>query len=225
MKQIRNIYIALLLAASFAACKKDNYKNDQGVHIAKVNMTTYEYLKSKPIFDSLTYLIDRAGLKDAVNGNVTFFATTNYGVEAFLAARTRRLITQTGDENIKFTMDSMSVTQLKDSIKIYMIKGQLGREQMNLDGVLYDAEVGPLPNVKFLIKLERRKDFSNYLSYVDYVTYAKIIGSRDDQSANPDLIPQAEKDISYICQTSGIITTTGIIHVMDGRHRFLFNNE
>lgn len=226
MKHTRNLSCILIaVLALLSACKKDDYKNDKGVHDPNVNMTTYAFLKSKPIFDSLVYLIDRAGLQEMVNSNITFFATTNYGVDAFLAARTRRLVSQTNNENLKFTMDSLPVQELRDSLMIYMFNGRIGREQMNQDGQLYDSELGPVPNVKFMMKLRRTRDYSSYLSYVDYVNFTKVIGGRDDQSANPDQIPQSERDLSYDCQTSGIISTTGVIHVLDGRHRFLFNNE
>ena len=30
-------------------------------------------------FDSLDKIIDQAGMKDEINGNITFLATTNYG--------------------------------------------------------------------------------------------------------------------------------------------------
>ena len=225
MKHLPYISCFLLLLACFAACKKENYKNDGGVHDPNVNMTTYDYLKSKHVFDSLVYLIDKAGMKDAINGDVTFFATTNYGIESYLKTRTARLVRQTGDENVKFTMDSFTVKELRDSIQLYMIKGKINRPQMTLDGQLYDCTLGPIPNVKFLIKLVRKYDYSAYLNYVDYVNYGKVIGSRDDLDPNPDQIPPAERDINYLCQTSGIVTTTGILHVMDGRARFMFNNE
>ena len=69
MKKFRSPYFflfAFLLSGLFS-CKKNDYKNDGGIHQAKVNMTTYEYLSSKPIFDSLVKAIDLAGLKDLVN--------------------------------------------------------------------------------------------------------------------------------------------------------------
>ena len=75
MKKINNHYIIVLvlMMLSFASCKKDNYKNDGGKSDPHVNMTTYDFLKSNPLFDSLVRIIDHAGMKDAVNGNITFF--------------------------------------------------------------------------------------------------------------------------------------------------------
>ncbi len=78
---LKTTYILLCCTALLFSCKKENYKNDGGVHDAHVNMTTYDYLRSQKVFDSLVYLIDKAGLKDQVNSDITFFAVTNYGVE------------------------------------------------------------------------------------------------------------------------------------------------
>ena len=221
-----NITFLILAAAIFLfACKKNDYKNDGGVHDPHVNMTTYDYLRSQRVFDSLVYLIDRAGLKDMVNSDVTFFAVTNYGVDDYLKIRQLRAAEQTGDENIPFNMDSISVKELQDSLKLYMIKGAINREQMNRQGQLYDCMLGAIPNTKFMISLLRTYPYNDYVSYVDMVNYTKVIGSRDDQVLDPSQIPQSEKDNAAICQTSGIITTTGIVHVLNGYHRLFFNTE
>ncbi|HEY8972347.1 MAG TPA: hypothetical protein VIM64_24750, partial [Puia sp.] len=60
---------------------------------------------------------------------------------------------------------------------------------------------------------------------VDYVTFTKVYAQRDDLVLDPKTIPAAEVDASSTCQTSGIVTTTGIVHVLDGYHRLLFNND
>jgi hypothetical protein len=76
-----------------------------------------------------------------------------------------------------------------------------------------------------MISLLRTYPYNDYVSYVDMVNYTKVIGSRDDQVLDPSQIPQSEKDNAAICQTSGIITTTGIVHVLNGYHRLFFNTE
>lgn len=35
----------------------------------------------------------------------------------------------------------------------------------------------------------------------------------------------ADKDIENICQTSGILTTNGVLHVLEDTHQFFFNSR
>jgi hypothetical protein len=220
------ITICILFALTILfACKKDDYKNDGGKSIAYVDMTTYDYLKSNKKFDSLVKVIDKAGLKDAVNGNITFFATTNYGVADYVAAKKNKKAIEVGNENIKFTIQDLNVQQLRDSLKTYMFPGKINRDDITLGGVLYDSALGEIPNVKFMIKFRRSYSYNAYVSYIDYVNFTKVVGTRDDKEADQSTIPQNQKDKSVDCQTSGIITKTGILHVLDGNHRLFFNAE
>jgi hypothetical protein len=164
-------------------------------------------------------------MKDAVNGNITFFATTNYGVADFVQARKIKRGVQLGNENLPYSIDSLPVNEMKDSLKTYMFEGKINREQMTVTGQLYNSVLGPINNVQFLINLRRTQDYGDYLNKVDYVRFTKVIGTRDDLQPNPASVPAAEKDMPYDCQTSGIITTTGIIHVLAGNHRLFFNTE
>lgn len=220
-----SIYLCALGLLLMASCKKDNYKNDGGVHNPNVNMTTYDYLKAKPQFSKMVYLIDKAGLKDVVNGNITLFAVTDYGVDDYVKVRRARRVKQTNNENLVYTIDSLPAAEMRDSLRIYMFNGKINRDQMNRDGVLYDGLIGAWSGVKFMIKLRRTNDYSQYLPYVDYVNFTKINGTRDEEEADPDNIPEAMRDLSYDCQTSGIVTTTGVIHVLSGNHVMMFNGQ
>ncbi len=225
MKRYIQYCFFLFLAAGFVSCKKDGYKADGGKSDPHVNMTTYDWLKSQPLFDSLVRIIDRAGMQEAVNGNITLFVTTNYGVADFVQARKIKRGAALGDENLPFSIDSLPAAEMSDSLKMYMFNGKINREDMTLAGRLYDSELGSLPNVQFMIKLRRAQDYSDYLQYVDYVQFTKVVGSRDDEEADPNNIPELERDQAFDCQTSGIITTTGIVHVLHGSHRLFFNSE
>jgi hypothetical protein len=216
---------AIGIAIAFASCKKNDYKNDGGVSNARVNMTTYDYLKSNPKFDSLVKVIDRAGLKDAINGNITLFATTNYGIVEYVSAKKNQVAIQTGNENFNFGIKDIPSKELSDSLKTYMFNGAINRDQITVGGKLYDSALGPINNVQYLIKFRRSFDYNAYVSYVDYVTYTKVIGTRDDKELDVDAIPDQLRDKAVDCQTSGIITTTGIIHVLNGNHRLFFNAQ
>ncbi|CAH0219282.1 hypothetical protein SRABI27_02188 [Pedobacter sp. Bi27] len=224
MKNNILIYIAIFLLA-LSACKKDDYKRDGGPSNAYVDMTTYDYLKSNRNFDSLVKVIDKAGLKDAVNGDITLFATTNYGIADYVKAKKYQKSLQTGNENFDFGIKDLPSQELSDSLKTYLFTGKINRDQITLGGKLYNSLLGAIPNVQYLIKFRRSFEYSQYLNYVDYVTYTKVIGTRDDKEPDLNAIPDDQKDKGVDVQTSGIITRTGIIHVLNGNHRLFFNGQ
>ncbi|WP_345330604.1 hypothetical protein [Mucilaginibacter defluvii] len=223
-KYIGSIVCAAVILLS--ACKKDDYKNDGGPSNPYVDMTTYDFLKSKPQFDSLVKIIDHAGLKDAVNSDVTFFATTNYSITGYVTAKKNQKAVETGNENFEFGIDDIPTKELADSMKTYMFKGKINRDVITVSGKIYPTLLTTPPaGVSYLIKFRRAFDYSQFVDYVDYVSYVKVVGTRDDREPEPDKIPESQKDRSIDCQTSGIITKTGIVHVIDGRHRLFFNAQ
>jgi hypothetical protein len=224
-KTIIMLTAVLISIIALSGCKKDSYKNDGGISNAYVDMTTYDYLKSNSQFDSLVRVIDRAGLKDVVNGNITFFATTNYSVAPYVAAKKNQIAIKTKNENFNFGIKDIPAQELSDSLKTYMFQGKINRDQITVSGTLYNSLLGTIPNVQYLIKFRRTFDYNSYLDHVDYVTYTKVRGTRDDQEANPNAIPDNLKDLSADVQTSGIITKTGIVHVLTGYHRLFFNAQ
>lgn len=224
MKNNILIYIAIVLLA-LSACKKDDYKRDGGASNPYVDMTTYDYLKSNRNFDSLVKVIDKAGLKDVVNGDVTLFATTNYGIADYVKAKKYQKSLQTGDENFDFGIKDLPAQELNDSLKTYLFAGKINRDQITLGGKLYNSLLGAIPNVQYLIKFRRSYEYTQYVNYVDYVTYTKVIGTRDDKEPDVNAIPTDQKDKAVDVQTSGIITRTGIVHVLNGNHRLFFNGQ
>lgn len=224
MKNNILIYIAIIVVA-LSACKKDDYKRDGGPSNAYVDMTTYDYLKSNRNFDSLVKVIDKAGLKDIVNGDITFFASTNYSVADYVKAKKNQKAIETGNENFNFGIKDIPSQELSDSLKTYLFAGKINRDQITLGGKLYNSLLGVIPNVQYLIKFRRSYEYGQYINYVDYVTYTKVIGTRDDKEPDVDAIPENQKDKAEDVQTSGIITKTGIVHVLNGNHRLFFNAQ
>lgn len=221
MKKILVICISLLMLIQ--SCSKDNYIIDGGVSNPKVNMSTYDFLMQHGSFDSLIRIIDHAGIKDIVNSDVTFFATTDYGVRDYVAAKKQQKIIELGDENIKFGIQDIPAKELRDSMMVYLFDGQINRQDLTPDNKYFVSKLGAIPNVRFNIKLRRTRDYSNYLDYVDYLNYTKVIGTLDADEPDYNAIPKEEQDKSFDCQTSGIISTTGVLHVLQNSHRLFFN--
>jgi hypothetical protein len=218
-----SLFVFAALFITMSACKKDDYINDGGTHNPKVDMTTYDYLASKDVFDSLVYLIDRAGLKEMVNSNVTFFAVTNYSVVDFMKARKILHEDLYQDENIPYTMDSIPLQVLKDSLLMYLFDGKIGRAQMTTAGKFVTSKIPDLPDTQLQMKLDRRNEYGAYVQYVDYVQLNRINSGLDSKEADPNNIPDSRRDVVADIQTSGIETNTGVIHVMNGNHHMFFN--
>lgn len=218
-------FLGFISLTLWNACESESYLNDGGKAEAHVNMTTYDFLKQHGKFDSLVAIIDRAGLKEEVNApNSTFFATTDYGVRPYVSAKKQQKIIEVGDENISFGIANIPAEQL-DSLRLYLFDQPIERENLNLKASFYNNKFGAIPNVRFAIQLGRILTPSNFLDFVDYVTFTWVRGTLDADLPANQVIPQAEQDESYICQTSGIITTNGVLHVLPDSHRLMFNKQ
>ena len=225
---MKNILILISLVGGMwfvVGCEKEGYKNDGGKSVAFVNMTTYDFLKSNPQFDSLVRIIDQAGLQEAINGDITFFATTNYGVADYVSAKKQQKIIEVGDENITFTIDDIPEAELSDSLKLYMYPGAVTRENLNTEGAYFENLMGMPDTARYRIQLDRQFSYSDFLDYVDYLYFIKVIDTYDEEELEPDLIPTGKTDLWEVCQTSGIMTTTGVVHVLNNNHRLFFNRQ
>ena len=107
------IYLFAIVCILVTSCKKDKHLTGGSTHNPKVNLSTYDYLKTNPLFDTLVQLIDRAGLKEEVNSAVTFFAPTDYSIRDLVLRRTDTIQIRNNNENLKYTIDSFPLSILK----------------------------------------------------------------------------------------------------------------
>ena len=206
----------LLAVLLFTACKKDDHFKGGSPTNAQTDLTTYDYLKANPLFDTLISLIDKAGLKETVNSNVTFMAPTDYSIKQFLKARTKELQLELNDENVQYTLDSLKTPELRDSLMAYIFDGKIQRSDLSLEQQLYKNKMGE----DFSIRLKKSDDYGGILSAgVQYMYVAKIINGLDPDPL-PDNFLDDDKDRESVLQTSGIITKTGILHVLGNNHTF-----
>lgn len=224
MKRLTTYLLALSAGLLLlTACKKQTeYLVDGGgAHNPQVNVTTYDYLKSNPLFDTLVLLIDRTGLKDVINANnTTFFAPTDYTITHWLnATRGRIIVTYGQDSARKFGLNVVNYTQVKDSLSQYIIKERVQRENLALTDKEFNTA---LPGDKKIVYLREVDDYDGpYTSTKPrYLYITKVYGGRDLPGTTP---PAAETDIEVLCQTSGILTTNGVLHVVNNQHLFGFN--
>jgi uncharacterized surface protein with fasciclin (FAS1) repeats len=217
--KLKTSYILTLFFASgllIMACKKDNYIIGGSLQDAHVNMTTYDYLKSKPLFDTLVTLIDKAGMKAEINGNTTFFAPTDYSIKDLLARRTKILQQEQNDENLKYTLDNLPVQELRDSLRSHLFVGKINREQLSLQNKLYKSVSGE----DFSILLVETTAYTGIITTKPQYLYLVKVKNGLDPVPLPNDYPDEDKDDMELCQTSGIITTNGILHVLNNQHKF-----
>jgi hypothetical protein len=216
--------LILMAVVIFSSCKKD-YTIGGSIIDPHVNMTTYDYLKTNPLFDTVLLLIDKTGLKDEVNASKTFFAFTDYAITNYIAAKQEDLRVKI-DPNYVYTFDSLDFAGLKDSLRAYMFSESISRDNVTAKGKLFRANDGELRFIQ-LIPSDDYTDGTVFSQLPEYLYFTKLLATEDnypiptDSTGIPNIKPK-QLDLRTVVQTSGIITTTGILHVLHNYHRFAF---
>ncbi|WP_159636738.1 hypothetical protein [Sphingobacterium composti Ten et al. 2007 non Yoo et al. 2007] len=219
-------FLSILLLSS---CTKDQII-DGGVSNPKVNMTTYDYLKSHPrgLFDTLIMIIDKGEMKDLINSQKTFFAPTDYSINAFISIRQSEI--RRVDERKNFNLDSLfkqfTPQMLRDSMSVYLFSDEIVRDNLDATGKSFNSA---LNGYSFLITLEEHSNNDYDAGGLiperpKFMYYNRVIGQRDvlsagqmqDPSGNANLL-----DVKTICQTTGIHTNTGVLHVLNNSHAWI----
>jgi hypothetical protein len=210
MKIIHLLLGSLLI---LAACKKDNYLVDDGnTNLERIRkMPTYDFLKESKVLDTVVLLIDRAGMKDEINGDITFFSPTNAGVGNFLAQQTRALQRKYNDENIKFTLDSLSTDSIKFYLRRHIFKGVVDKKAMSYTKKSF-TNINSEGNY-FLLLEKYYIDVSGIRSTTNRIQIRRVFGLADEDV--PEGTENREPDFYAYVQTSEVRTATGMVHVLE----------
>lgn len=230
---MKRILYILAIVLGVSACTNDDYLHDGGKANPYVNMTTYDFLKSRDLFDTLVMAIDRTGLRDMVNGATTLYATTNFTFSNYIAKEVefRKKLYDAGDPRINFTFDSIPTQLLEDSLKMYLFDRLLPRDSLVEKGKVYESMAGK----EIKLSKEPKSDYQGddavsnggssdeLVEKPEYLFFINKVGVRFDAYEDLDKsLGAAETDTRIRCQTSGIITTNGIVHVLDNSHVLFF---
>ncbi|SEW49750.1 hypothetical protein [Chitinophaga arvensicola] len=223
MKNTLYLFFMALLAVALFSCKKD-YTIGGSVHDPHVNMTTYDYLKTNPLFDTVVLLIDKTGLKEEVNATGTFFSITDYDIDNYIIQRQEQERTIRVDPNYKFTFDSLDFRLMKDSLRAYLFKDLITLDKATKTGKLYKSNDGELRLVQG-IPNTAYTDGSVFTQYPVYLYLTKLVAKPGHPVPTTDAdlagtIP--EQYLQAVCQTTGILTTNGILHVLNNNHTFTY---
>lgn len=101
-KIVLNIVLLVGVIIAISSCKKNDHFIGGELHNPKINMTTYDWMKSNKygVFDTVLMLIDKAGVKEKINApGITFFAPTDYDVDNYVQVRTK-LVQKSDQKNV-----------------------------------------------------------------------------------------------------------------------------
>ena len=229
-------YIAvclLLLITGAAGCKK-NYilGGEPNSKSTFKNSTTYDMLKSLPLYDTLIQVIDAAGLKDQINtASATFYAPSDYSILRYLSERT--LIVQKTDQYAKFGLDSLlhyvrtNKNGTKDSLMMYQVKQSMDFKALTAigpDGVkLPTALTGDSVVLSFEYTKDGQQGYSDIISGAPQLQYFTHMWKpfKLGVDGNASQIPTSV-GVRTLCKTSFIATKTGYVTALDNSHTLLF---
>ncbi len=208
---MKKTILILAVVLGLFSCSQDDYLVDGGLSDGYLKTTTMEFLKSHYQLDSLAILIERAGLEDEANGASTLFAPNNLAIRSYVnrvLAEMRKV-----DPQAEFTFDDIPVDTLTKHLGGYLFPEKITREDMVKEGKIYTAVNGDQRR----LSLEPSESYTDFLSeYPEYVYYTYKMGDEWDPW------DEIDDDIRVQVRTSNLISTNGVIHVLQGSHK-LFN--
>lgn len=225
------LYMMILFAGLAISCEKD-YLIDGGTHKAEVNMSTVDYLKAnaQQRFRMTLMIYEKAGMLDLLNTKgATVFIPSDYALNRYAIQLRDELRRLHNDDNYPFNLDSLvnHIDEYKDSLKMYIVP-----ESINRGDVGNGKQAKSLLGNDMFIYLSQSKLYTGDSEQVPplpnskpwFLYYRRIINGLDptDKELNSN---DPNKDVSDVCQTSGIITTTGILHALDDDHNLFFSKR
>lgn len=212
MKKTVLILIALL---SLYSCSNDDYLVDGGVANQNVGMSTYDFLKSNKQLDTLAILIQKAKMIEVVNAkSTTLFAANNLSIKNYVNA----ILTQKRklDPLATFTINDIPEADLKVMLGNYIFDESLDRSKLVKQGKVYATHSGE----ERLLSLEPVEQYTGQLdSFPEYVYYTFKVGADwDPTDAISSDVKEADK--KTVVRTSNLLSTNGVIHVLQGNHMF-----
>lgn len=120
MKKTRIFLFLFFFAIAQFSCSKNKYiiggdKNETN----QVDLTSFEFLKSLDITTNVAKLIEKAGLLNEINGDVTILAPSNYAINRYLQRKNNRLLRLNPNAK-RMTIDDIPVSDLTQ-LKMYIV--------------------------------------------------------------------------------------------------------
>ncbi len=202
-------WLGILLLGSFS-CEKSFDKYRKVEPVEEVSMNTYAFLKQQNhVYDSLVYLLDKTGLdKTLEDSEVTFFAPQDKSIMTVL--KNINVTRKEFGKTTTWTLDSVPTAVWDTLLRRYMVRGIVNSDSLNYaDGV-------DLTTLSYGYKINGKRIEANASGVVNggpfQISYSDMNNSRfvkDWSTSNT--------------QTIDIMTTNGVVHVLESKHVFGFN--
>lgn len=232
MKKISSIKLLILgmVVIAFSACKKNYIIGGDAEDINMyANTTTYDLLKSNPLYDTLLQVIDAAGFKDKINAEgSTFFAPSDYSIFTYMNLRTKEL--QLTNATAKFALDSLlyyianNVNNTRDSLGMYLIKQPLTYDNLTNTGSYYPTEqIGKDVIVSYESTFNTVLGYNpNVSSNPRLVYFTHLWYPYNLNDANPASKIPLNIGVHTLVKTSCLRTKTGIMNALENSHVLFF---
>jgi hypothetical protein len=225
-KGILNSILFLAGVTMIVSCKKENYLIGGPLNVAKVNETTYDYLKNDPqhLFDTLVLLIDDAGLKDSINQpGITFFAPTDYSIDNYLAIKTK--FAQNINPFAQYTIDSLVKYDL-DSFKYYIgeyiVHTPLNFNNLTPKGTEFlTGKDTTFSVVSYEPTTDPYLGFYSAVNTPPSIVFYTLLYQQIKGQFNAQNFTKTD-GVKTRVQTFGILTTTGTLGVLGNEHALYF---
>lgn len=211
---MKRIFLILAVIIGLISCESDDYLVDGGISDGHVGTTTFDFLKSHHQLDTLALLIERAGLVDEVNSATTLFAPNNLSIKKYVIKVENEMLLI--DPGAHYTVDDIPVDTLQKHLGAYIFDVKIKREDMTVEGNIYTAINGEERHITLMPAESYQDQLSENPEYVYYRAKGGLKWDWDNEEGE---IPD---DFNTVVRTSNLISTNGVIHVLQGDHS-LFN--
>lgn len=119
------------------------------------------------------------------------------------------------EENQDYGIDDIPVEDLKVMLGGYIFNQSLDRSKLVKEGKIYIANNGE----EILLSLRPVDQYGDQLDEFPEYVYYTFKGEDDYWGDNPDEDGYND-DVNTVVRTSNLISTNGVIHVLQGTHSF-----
>lgn len=222
MKTLYQLALLLFFGLTMVACKKAAYLTDDGIHVAEVNLSTYDYLAAHPngMFDTLLLVIDHFKMKDEINQAKTFWAPSDYSVNRYYKQKADSV--KFVDENAQYSFTQFLNEIPVDSVRAYIYNDAAYNLETATTSYKGISNSGNFNGFVYHKQKQGKAAWSSQPVY--YLYYVKVRGEADQIGPDGTVTVKEDdqSDVRVRCQTTGIRTSSGtMLNVLANTHTFI----